>query len=508
MGQLWLGALLGLFFCLSLPRTAFSSERELRVNTTHRSTDAAIYRRSDLTKNTLEPSSRAASSDDRSLDRFSRRFKRYSDKTIELASHEHKSSFRVTGSVEKCYRAIAREFGLKVVFDSDFEKEKTVILNLDGANFKSSIRSLNEISKAFVLPLDERIFLVAEDSNAKRAALEPMVTATIRIPTGLTSEMIDQLSQGLKQVLEIKRVQVDHENNQIVLRDTAYRVHLAREICRHFTYARAEVLFEVELIAMKETEQVDFGFKLPASFPVAHLHGAGGMRTSKVFRSVPFIGLSVSKTILGVSIADAILTANQTKSVGRIIQQFQLRSIDGQPATLSIGERFPIKNAQFSAVVSNKQLQEQNQAGTLRPAFPSVGFEDLGLTFTATPRVHDANTVSIELEVETQLLSGRSANEIPILANRRFSSTLRLEANKTAVITGMQVLERRKNRSGLPWLASMPWIGNFFSVKTQRFNASDLMITLRPRILRLPQAEIEPSLILRYGPVERPLSAL
>mgnify|MGYP001010780882 FL=1 len=97
---------------------------------------------------------------------------------------------------------------------------------------------------------------------------------------------------------------------------------------------------------MKETEQVDFGFKLPASFPVAHLHGAGGARTSKVFRSVPFIGLSVSKTILGVSIADAILTANQTKSVGRIIQQFQLRSIDGQPATLSIGERFPIKNAQ------------------------------------------------------------------------------------------------------------------------------------------------------------------
>ena len=77
------------------------------------------------------------------------------------------------------------------------------------------------------------------------------MTATIRIPTGLTSEMIDQLSQGLKQVLEIKRVQVDYENNQIVLRDTAYRVHLAREICRHFTYARAEVLFEVELIDFK-----------------------------------------------------------------------------------------------------------------------------------------------------------------------------------------------------------------------------------------------------------------
>ena len=510
MGRFRFGSLVWLLFCTLPPRGATSfSEGEFRNYKPRTSPNAVIDRRSaPTTTDGLNINLDGSTDVDLNPDRLARRLKRQSEKAVKLYPREYKSSLHVTGSMERCYQAIAAEFGLKAVFDSSFERDKVVTLTLDDVNFTSAIRALNDVSQAFIVPLTRNIFLVANDSNAKRTALEPMVTAIISIPAGLTREMIDQLGQALQQVLEIKRLQVDHKNSQIVIRDTAYRVQLAREICRHFSHARAEVVFEVELIAVKKTEQVDFGLKLPTAVPVINVRGTDHKQASKFLGGISFVGLSLSKTILGVSIADAILTANQTKSAGRIIQKFQLRCTDGQPATLNIGERFPIKNAQFSAMVSNAQIQAQKQAGTLRPAFPSVSFEDLGLTFVATPRVHDANTVSIELEVETQLLSGSFANEIPILANRSFSSTLRLGTDKSAVITGMQVFERQKNRSGLPWLASLPWIGQFFSVKTQRFNVSDLIITVRPRILRLPQAEIEPSLILRYGPVERPLSAL
>ena len=156
----------------------------------------------------------------------------------------------------------------------------------------------------------------------------------------------------------------------------------------------------------------------------------------------------------------------------------------------------------------NQQIRDETEAGTLRQAFPSFTFEDLGLNFTATTHVHDADEVTIELEMEVQLLSGSAVNDIPILSNRSFSSAIRLRTDQTAVITGMKIFERRKNRSGLAWLSQIPWLGRLFSDQSNQFNVSELIVTLRPRIVRLPGAEIKPSLALRYGPESRPLSAL
>ena len=428
---------------------------------------------------------------------------------VELHPREKKSSFRVNESAGETYEAVAREFGLKVIFDSDFDREKEVGFELDQVDFTQAVRALNDIARAIVVPLTPEIFLVAEDSASKRTELEPMVTAIIPVPDAMTDEEVQQMGQAIQQVLEVKRLQTDRANRQVILRDTVHRVRLAREIYRHLSQARAEVVLEIDLIAMNETDQVDFGLKLPTAFPITNFstlwrnQPPGGGSSG-----VPLLGIGAGQTVFGIAIADALLTAKRTRASGRSLQRFQLRSAHGMPATLNIGERFPIINASFSAVVTNQQIDDETQAGTLRQPFPSFTFEDLGLNFTATTHVHDADEVTIELEMEVQLLSGSAVNDIPILSNRSFNSTIRLRTNQTAVITGMKIFERRKNSSGPAGLSQIPWLGRLFRDQSNQFNVSELIVTLRPRIVRLPPAEIEPSITLRYGPEARPLSAL
>ncbi len=428
---------------------------------------------------------------------------------VELRPNKKTSSFRIKKSVGETYEAVAREFGLKVIFDSDFDREKEIGFALDEADFTQAVRVLNDVARAIAIPLTPEIFLVAEDSASKRTELEPMATAIIPVPDAMTDEELQQIGQAVQQVLEVKRLQTDRANRQVVLRDTVHRVRLAQEIYRQLSRARAEVVLEVDLIAMNETDQVDFGIKLPTAFPLTNFSTIWGAQApDRGSSGVPLIGIGGGQTVFGVAIADALFTAKRTRGSGRSLQRFQLRSAHGQPATLNIGERFPIINARFSAVVINQQIRDETEAGTLRQAFPSFTFEDLGLNFTATTQVHDADEVSIEFELEVQLLSGSAVNDIPILSNRSFNSAVRLRTDQAAVISGMKIFERRKNRSGLAWLSEIPWLGRLFSDQSNQFNVSELIVTVRPRIVRLPPAEIGPSPALRYGPETRPLSAL
>jgi type II secretory pathway component GspD/PulD (secretin) len=51
-------------------------------------------------------------------------------------------------------------------------------------------------------------------------------------------------------------------------------------------------------------------------------------------------------------------------------------------------------------------------------------------------------------------------------------------------------------------------LGWLFKDQTRRYNQSDLLLVVRPRVVRLPAAEVDPSITLRVGPESRPIPAL
>ena len=426
---------------------------------------------------------------------------------IEIKPQAKRTSFQLKGSLRTLYETVLREFEIDVLFDQDFDGHSEVRFQLDDCDFQQAVLALNDMAKAIVVPVRSKLLLVADDTTAKRSELEPMVVVTIPIPDALGREEATQLAQGVQQVLDIKRLQLDAVRQQVVLRDTVFRTRMAQALYQHLAKPRAEVVVDVELITVSESRQVDFGVGLPTAFPLTNF--------STILRnmpptsaSVPLLGLGGGGTVFGVGLATAQLVARLTAGKGRVLSRFQLRSTDGFPATLSIGERFPIINASFSPILSAPESDDSIADGPFRRPIPSFTFEDLGLIFSVTPHVHSAHEISLEIELEVKALAGSSVNDVPIISNSQFKSYIRLPQAEVAVVTGMAMFQQSRTRSGLAWLSEIPVIGRLFGDETRRYDQTDLILTMKPRIVRLPPAEYSPSLALRYGPEQRPLPAL
>ena len=105
-------------------------------------------------------------------------------------------------------------------------------------------------------------------------------------------------------------------------------------------------------------------------------------------------------------------------------------TLDGQAATLHVGEHYPIASNQY---VGNTT----GQVGTVYTPPPTITFEDLGLVLKITPSVHLDNEVTLDVDAEFKTLGATSpVSGIPIIASNKYTAKVRLEDGEWAVIAG------------------------------------------------------------------------
>ena len=223
---------------------------------------------------------------------------------MQLEPDEKRTSFDLKDKVSVVYEKVAAEFGLGVIFDKDFDEDRDIRLVLNDCDFVEAIRAMNEIALGFVVPVNSRLFLVAEDTQNKRRDLEPVATVIIPIPEAMTDEETQQLGQVVQQILEVKRLQVDRVRRQIVMRDTVHRVRLAQAIYDQLSHGRAEVHFDIDLLATNTNDQLDVGVRLPTSFPITNFSTVL-QAVAPMAMGAPLVGFGGGKTVFGVAIGAA-----------------------------------------------------------------------------------------------------------------------------------------------------------------------------------------------------------
>ena len=427
---------------------------------------------------------------------------------VELEPDDKLSGFRLKGPIQEAYEQVAREFGLDVLFDSDYQGSQEIRFELSGCDFQQAILALNDVADSFIVPISPKLFLVAADNTQKRTELEPVIAVLQPIPDMVTPEEVTELSQAVQQSLEIKRLQIDTTRRQVFMRDTVTRVRLAQAMFEHLSKPKAEVVLDVELFAVSDSDRLRLGLGLPSAFPIANLSTLWNNQPAAVEGVTNLLGIGGGKTVFGLAIGSASLVANRVTSESRVVSRFRLRSSNGMAANLHVGERYPIINARFSPILNEGAVQDSIDDGTFVEPFPSFTFEDLGLVLDVVPQVHSAHEVSLQFEVQFRLLTGSTANDIPIISNRQFKAYARLVEGELAVISGIAVAQTFKVRTGVVGLSNIPVLGNLFKRHTRETLTSDLLVLLRPHVVRLPPAEMAPTLTLRYGPEQRPLSGI
>jgi len=182
--------------------------------------------------------------------------------------------------------------------------------------------------------------------------------------------------------------------------------------------------------------------------------------------------------------ANAVLTDTYTK----IIQNPEIRSVDGQPAKLRVGDRVPVATGSFQAGVG---VGSTGGAGFVNPLVNTqFTYLDVGVNVDITPRVHPNHEVSLKIKVEVSSVTGTSTIggiQQPIISQRTLDHEIRLKEGEANVLGGLFERTDTKTLNGWPGLAKIPFLRYLFSDEKTDHQENEVLIVLIPRIVRMPE---------------------
>ena len=409
--------------------------------------------------------------------------------TLQPRTEQHAVHLNTTPRL--AFEQVGKLFQYQMTFDSEYpEAGNPIRFDLDKANYLDTLRALELATSSFVVPLSPTRIMVIKDTPQKRLELEPNVVVTVGLPQTVNIEDLAELARSVQQATDLQRMLIDNTQRLILLRGPISKVRPAQQMYTQMLRSKPMVEINVQLLEFSSSLDASYGMRLPNQTKLVAM-GSGIFRLDKLGGMTSVLGLALSNL-------DLFATLNQ--AAARSMLSTDIRAIDGMPATLHIGDRYPIATSGYFG-----DLQPGTKPGdgvSYRPP-PTFNFEDLGLNLKITPHVHDLDSISLEVESDFKLLSGSSINDIPIVSSRKFTSRVHLEEGQWAIITGLLSTSEANTIAGIPALMQIPLIGKLFSDNTKNKTRGEALLIIRPRLISLPPSEWVTE-VFATGPEGRP----
>jgi general secretion pathway protein D len=188
----------------------------------------------------------------------------------------------------------------------------------------------------------------------------------------------------------------------------------------------------------------------------------------------------------------AVLRAIQTDAHTNVIATPNAVTMDNQEAELKVAQEVPFVTGQFSNTGSASN-------GAVNP-FQTIQREEVGTILKVTPTISPEGTaVMMKLSVESSNLAARPAGAVDLVTNKRtVSTTVLIEDGGVVVLGGLTQNTNTKQESRVPVLGAIPIIGLAFKTRSNQVDKENLMIFIRPKILR-DQAQAAYETELKYN---------
>ena len=407
-----------------------------------------------------------------------------------------------SGDFKKLFQSVAKAYGLDCVYDSDYQAGTPFRFRLKGVDYRDALHGLEAATGSFLVPITSKIFLVAKDTAQKRTEIEPTVTMSVHFPDVFAPQELEQMVRAVQQAMAIEKLGVDASAYTVVMRDRISKVVYARALFQQLMHARAQVLIDLRFVEVSLNDSITYGINFPSIFSLNALTSFLNNTVSLPTGIQGVIGFGGAKSLIGLGIASTALVAQLSKSDANLLLSSQLRANSGQKATMHIGEKYPILTGGYGTSLPTSGLS--GTAGLT--VAPSFSFQDLGLTMTATPVVHDMENVSLDVEAQYQVLTGASINGLPVISNRSVKNTTQLKFGEWSIIAGLLTTNEARTLSGLAGINRIPFLGPLTNTHENDNSRDQVLILMRPVLLSPP-----PSGDLRSfytGSENRPLTPL
>jgi general secretion pathway protein D len=394
------------------------------------------------------------------------------------------------------YETVGKLAGLTVIYDPDLQA-KRIPVELNNVTLEQALDIISIQSKSFWKPVTENIIMVIPDTAQKRRDYEEQVVRTFYLNNVAIAQDLTEITTGMRQLLDLKRITQMNAQNAIIIRDTPDKIALAEKIIRDIDKAKPEVIVQVQVLEARIDNLRNLGI-LPGQSASVQINpnnsssssitngtttATTSTTTGTTLQQLTHLNQNDVVFTLPGATANFLLTDSGTK----IIQDPELRAIDGQSAKLKIGDRVPVATGSFQAGVG---VGSTAGAGFVNPLVNTqFQYIDVGVNLDITPHVHANRDVSMKLSVEVSAVTGNATIggiTQPIISQRKVEHEIRLKEGEVSILAGLISRVDQKTLNGWPGLAKVPGLRYLFSSDNTELQEDEVLIVLTPRVVRLP----------------------
>lgn len=264
-------------------------------------------------------------------------------------------------------------------------------------------------------------------------------------------------------------VVADVENNALLISTTAREYERIEQLLHQLDVLPTQVMLEAVIAEVTLNDELKFGLRWffeNGNFSVGFSDQASGGTGA----SYPGLGWSYATS-------DMRVTLNALSSITNVnvVSSPTLMALNNQKAVLQIGDQVPIVSR-----------QSQSTDDSSAPVINSVEMKDTGVILTVVPRINASGKVLLDIqqEVSDVVKTTSSGIDSPTIQQRKVSTRVVVNDNESVALGGLIQQRNDLVRSQVPILGDIPVIGNAFKNKTDQIRKTELIIFIKPRIVR------------------------
>jgi general secretion pathway protein D len=412
-------------------------------------------------------------------------------------SKDHIPNLKMTNDSKIVFQTIANLADLTVVFDPEFQG-KRIPFEARNLTLQEALDIAALQSKAFWKPLTGNIIFVASGDPAKRKEYEEEIVRVFYLTNITADKDLTEIVTAIRNMFTpaLAKMNVITAQNAIVVRDTPDKVLLVGKLINALDKAKSEVVVDVSIAEVNLDNQHTLGVS-PSTSVSATFAPPSSTTSTTTTTSAAVLALNALKHLstadYNINLPSATVTALLSTNNTRILQNPEIRAVDGQKATLKIGDRVPIATGSFQAGVG-AGLGTAG-AGVVSPLVNTqFQYQDVGVNIDITPRILPDRDVAMHIKIEVSAVTSNvnigGINQ-PVISQRVVEHDVRLRDGEVNVLGGLIQRTDTTSVSGWPGLAKIPIMKYLFSTDSVDHADDEILIVLTPHVVRMPNITTE-----------------
>ncbi|MET3517766.1 general secretion pathway protein D [Pseudacidovorax sp. 1753] len=292
------------------------------------------------------------------------------------------------------------------------------------------------------------------------------------------------------------QIQADPSTNSLIITAPEPQYRQLRAVIEKLDSRRAQVLIETLIVEVNADKAAEFGVQWQSALGNSGSSNVGVIGTNSSLAGANIINLAVglatkSATTLpstgfnfgiGHKYGDNYVLGFLARFLasngeGNVLSTPNLLTLDNEEARIVVGQNVPFVTGQYTNTGS---------ATTQVNPFQTIERKDVGLTLRVRPQISETGTVKMTIFQEVSAVVASSVNNVngPTTSKRAIESSVLVDQGGIVLLGGLLSDEYSASQEKVPGLGDVPIMGNLFKSETRRRNKTNLMVFLRPTIVR------------------------